>query len=78
MNIEIILHNLNIFLIYTHNSFLKSMKKVLPHTVNNAFSLFNMLNGLFHLVPLLLDQELYINDEVIKRSGIFSPQGEYS
>ena len=37
-----------------------------------------LLNGLFHLVPLLVDQELYINDEVIKRSGIFFPQGEYS
>ena len=54
------------------------MKKVLPHTVNNALSLLNMLNGLVHLVPLLVYQEIYINDEVIKRSGIFFPQGEYS
>ena len=37
-----------------------------------------LLNGLVHLVPLLVDQELYISDEVIKRRGIFFPQGEYS
>ena len=75
--IENFLHYINRVLIYTHNSFLKSMKKVLPHTVNNALSLLNMLNGLVHLVPLLVYQEIYINDEVIKRSGIFFPQGEY-
>ena len=78
--IEIFLHNLNRVLIYTHNSFLKSMKKGFTAYSQQCFQFveYALLNGLVHLVPLLVDQELYISDEVIKRRGIFFPQGEYS